>query len=241
LKDNIFNIAICDDNPEILKKLEIDILSYDSKNIKIQIFLFNNPKAVLNTIEDIDILFLDVEMPGMNGFKVAKRMTELKKDIIVIFVSNHKDLVQEAFKVKAFRYLYKPCTIEDIREVLDAAFKELLDSEIVIARTKEREVYIKAKEIYFVESLGDISAVYLSNSHVVTRQTLTHWRRILGDGFFQCHKSYVVNLLHIKEICYGKESMIEMSNGKLVQVSIRNRSLLKKEYHNFIKKNARYM
>lgn len=241
MKDNIFNIAICDDDLGILKKLKLDIESYDFENIKINIALFKNSKPLLKEIEDVDILFLDVEMPGMNGFETAERIIKLKKDTIVVFVSNHMELVQEAFKVKAFRYLYKPYKTEEIKEVLDEAFKELLSNDIVIAKIKDREIYIKAREIYLIEALGDNSAIYLSDSHIITCQTLKHWKEILGDSFFQSHKSYIVNFLNVKEICYGKESMIEMVDGKLVQVSIRNRSLLKKEYHNFIKKNAKYM
>ena len=82
---------------------------YFSQNINLSIQTFNCGEEVLKSdLDRIDVLFLDVDMPGMKGLKTAKAIRKKNKDMIIIFLTTYSEFVFESFKVDAFRYLIKP-------------------------------------------------------------------------------------------------------------------------------------
>lgn len=239
MKNNTINIAICDDEQHTLMEMKRIIDKYMKLiNIEYNLHVFDNPLNLLEEKYIIHILFLDVEMPQMDGFAVAEKIREKNKDIKIIFVTSHSELVQKAFKVKAFRYLYKGCNEYDIKEVIEDAVKELQEYRSILVEYQGKRRHIRIKDIYWIESLGDTTAVHLNNEDVITNKILKQWKEELDDSFFQCHKSYLINLDWIKVV--SNEGAV-LENGVFIPVSARNRSTLKKEFHEFIKRNARYI
>ena len=155
-------------------------------------------------------------------------------------MTRHRDQVQKAFKVNAFRYLYKPLRDEEVREVLADAIDDLKDTEarLVYDRDSDASYLVRLRDIFYIESIGDYSVVHTMEKDIVTTSTLRGWKDNLDGRFFQCHKSYIINLHWIRTISEGQ---VTLQGIKQVPVSVRNRSELKKAFHEYIKKNARYI
>jgi DNA-binding LytR/AlgR family response regulator len=105
-------IGICDDDIRTGEELRDEILKYNQRmNIESEICLFQSGQALLEAIDEktetMQILFLDIEMPEMDGFEVAKCINEQKKDIIQIFVSSHDERVYEALDFHPFHFIRK--------------------------------------------------------------------------------------------------------------------------------------
>lgn len=108
----IINIALCDDEQESLDILKKELDKEAEKlNIKISTSAYDDGNKVLDLIcknkEDFDILFLDIDMPGISGLEIAKRLREENSDIILIFVSAHEQYVFESIEYSPFRYIRK--------------------------------------------------------------------------------------------------------------------------------------
>lgn len=114
-------IAICDDEPEIRNDIERKIrLLYP----EIEILLYENGQALLDTEAPFDIAFLDIRMEGMNGMDVARALRAAGSDAVIIFVTALEEYVYEAFDVGAFHYLVKPLDRGKFYEVLSKAVTE---------------------------------------------------------------------------------------------------------------------
>ena len=106
--ERTLKIAICDDEQTYLDILEDECLRFlECRNQKAQIFCFQRGKALLSSEDEFDIILLDVELPDMDGFSVAEEWKNLQRPGKIIFITSHDEWVQRAFKVQAFRYLYK--------------------------------------------------------------------------------------------------------------------------------------
>jgi len=238
MADNSINVAVCDDDPVYLKEigsiLKKIMFSY---NIVGSIITFIDPNALLERITEFDLLFLDVEMPGKDGFAVARHIQNVKPTMKIVFLSSHREYIQDAFKVKAYRYLYKPAATDEICEVVDDALKEIVNVDGIVVATRDSEKYLSINNIYYIESLGDRTAMYYRNSHILTTKTLKDWMQLLKTrGFWRVHKSYAVNFANVVQVEKGK---VLLSNSEHVPLSVRNYASTKEAYHNYIKSNAK--
>jgi len=97
----MYKIAVCDDEQvfadEIINKLQM-------RNKNYQIICFDSGEKLLSYVPDFDILFLDIEMPGFSGMETAAKLRESGYDGIIIFLTNHTELMPDAFKITAFNY-----------------------------------------------------------------------------------------------------------------------------------------
>jgi len=114
-------IAICDDEKEIRNSIERYVcLIYKD----VDIILFDNGKSVLDYPEQIDILFLDIQMKEMDGMETARELRKAGNNVIIIFVTAVEEYVFQAFDVGAFHYLLKPIEQVKFFDVLKNAINE---------------------------------------------------------------------------------------------------------------------
>jgi len=234
------NISICDDDANYVSQLEnvINKILFQD-DTEYQLSTFTSPADLLNCTQRCDILFLDIEMPEMGGFTAARGMLEKHPGIKIIFLTSHEEFIQEAFKVKAYRYLYKPISEPAIEEALEDAIRELCDVDGIIIKQRSSQYFIRFSDIYYIESLGEQSALYMRDVHYLTSKTLKQWLLDIGKpGFYLCHKSYIVNFAHAIQIEKGK---ITLDNKNNVPISIRNFAVIKKAFHEYIQDHSRFL
>ncbi len=160
---------------------------------------------------EIDILFLDVEMPDVSGFQLLDQMLYLPK---VILTTSKTDYAFDAFQYGVADYLKKPIAYNRFYEAV-TKIKESLTKKIVAAPAKNtainlEEIFIKAdgkltrlnfQEILYIESLGDYVKYFTATKNYVTLSTLKAVEeKMAGNKFMKVHRSYIVNLQKIKDI-----------------------------------------
>ena len=178
-----------------------------------------------------DIVFLDIQMEGMNGIEAARNLREKNanlgvEDTVLVFITGIKDYVFDAFDLYAFQYLLKPIDEGKFAEVLERAVREA-------AKKKERRVlFIKSRnltldqsEILYIESRAKKVEIHTVRQTIEIYAAMDELEGQLGDEFYRCHRAYIVNMDCITE--YDSES-ITLANGDRVY-------LTKKKYGEFVK------
>lgn len=227
------NIAICDDNELVLDELHtIGKRWAKSSNKKCEFILFTAPQELLASQIKFDALFLDIEMPGKDGFEVARMFRNSYQDLPIIFITSHCEMIQEAFKVHAFRYIYKPINEAEIMECLGDLLIELSSKQGFLFKDR----LILNRDILYIESLGDGSVIHLTGEDIINKQSLKYWNEFFCDQFCKCHKSYIVNLQRIKQLT---DKNVILADDETVPISVRKKSTVKNCYFDYVVKNAK--
>lgn len=198
------NIGIVEDSPKDAQRLA-DYLKEFFKNInqEYSIEFFDSGISFLDKyVPKYDVVFMDVEMPGMNGLDVAGELRELDKDVLLIFVTNMAQYAAKGYDVDALGYIVKPVTYESLVLKLQKVVQRLKQrntSSIVIGN-KNRYHKINVADIKYVEITGHsltwhtIKGVYTS-----TGSLKNVWEQ-LGTEFAMCNQCYLVNLKYCEEL-----------------------------------------
>ena len=179
-----------------------------------------------------DVVFLDVEMPEMTGVECARAIQDMDPGIIVIFATAHEGYMSDAFEVYAFDYLLKPFKVERVIQTLERARERLLAragrslaapavkpvsvNGRMMLRHRDGVTFINLKDILLVQREDRTTVLYtLDGERYVSNDTLGEMEaRLPADVFFRCHKSYIINLNHIKDITpYGRWTYVVRLEG----------------------------
>ena len=183
-------------------------------------------EELLTSGKRFDIVFLDIQMEGMNGIEAARNLREQQGDTVLIFITGIKEYVFDALDLYAFQYLLKPIDEDKFAEVLQRAVRE-------VGRKKERRVlFIKSRnltldqsEILYIESRAKKVEIHTVRQTIEIYAAMDELEGQLGEEFYRCHRAYIVNMDCITE--YDSES-ITLTNGDRVY-------LTKKKYGEFVK------
>lgn len=235
--ERTLKIAICDDEQTYLDILEDECLRFlECRNQKAQIFCFQRGEDLLSSEDEFDIILLDVELQHMDGFSVAEEWKNLQRPGKIIFITSHDEWVQRAFKVQAFRYLYKSGSGQELLEALEDALKDMNDNEGIVLEGKEESRFVFFREIRWIEALGDEIAVFLVGGHLIVRLSLKKIEGCLDERFQRIHKGYIINFQFVEH--YYKERLV-LFCGKEFQISKRKQKEVKKHYFEYITKYAK--
>ncbi len=211
---------LVDDNPLNIEMLYDLLLDLD-KQVEV-VGKARSGTEALNMIESVkpDLVFLDVEMPDMNGFEVLASLDTI--DFKTIFVTAHSHYAIQAIRFNALDYIVKPINPKELYQAIrryplngDVSVhqdqiktalnnfreKDLLD-QVLYLPTQEGGLKMVLRDIVRVEGDRNYSTFYLANGKTkISSKTLGHFEEILSDkGFFRCHRSFIVNHYHIEKI-----------------------------------------
>lgn len=191
------------------------------------------------------LVFLDIQMPVKNGFQLLDQYGE-ELPFAVIFTTAHDQYALEAFKYAAVDYLLKPIEIDALTKAIERANKhynkvikpckksalkksiEQSSIEKIALTTIDGFNFVNYKDIVRCEAQGNYTEVMLiDGSSLLITKTLKHYEDILiHKDFFRVHKSHLVNLNFIRRFVKGRQGMIEMTDGQLIEVSLRKKEAL---------------
>ncbi len=172
------------------------------KEIPYTLYLCANVSDIWKNIQSIDILFLDIELPDANGIQIGLRIKEMNPSCRIIITSQYNKYLIEGYKIHAERYLLKPIHkaefMLDMEAVVNEYFRQysnFMDEKISFA-----PIYLN--HILYIEALDKHSILHMSNGkQLKTPYRLKYWNeKFEKQGFIQSHKSFLVNLNHVKEI-----------------------------------------
>ncbi|WP_074016914.1 LytR/AlgR family response regulator transcription factor [Fusobacterium massiliense] len=205
----MINCIIVED--ELPAREELKYFLNEEKEIKL-IEEFESPLDTLNFLEKnkIDVVFLDINMPDMNGINLGKIISKIYPEVKIIFITAYKDYAVDAFEVKAFDYLLKPYSEERIRNLLKSLVSTKSVDNILNRNTSLKKITINMDEKIYVLSLSDVdyieanekeTLIFANKKRYVSKIKISKWEEMLeGYNFYRCHRSYIINLDKIVEI-----------------------------------------
>lgn len=198
---------------------------------KDQIEIFTSGDEFLEKQKVYEIVFLDVEMDGKDGFETAREYAVYGSDSIIMILTTHAEMVKRGYVINAFRYLDKLNMEEELREAIPAALKLFeKNKKISIPIVGLGEKLFDLKEIVYIETEKRNVCVHTWKESYISSLGMKEIEELLGMAFFRCHKSYIVNLDMVKEI---KRMDLSLKNGETVLLSARKRAELKQKYLNW--------
>ena len=216
----MIRIAICDDEKHMsdhIRAMASDF--FRKKNREIQLRTFLSGEELLNYDGQIDILFLDIQMNGMDGLETARKLRAGKFRGFLIFITVLKEMVFQSFEVQAYDYLVKPVDEKQFRKTMErlyASMQNTSEDSLLVQQGYERRIVPK-DEIVFCEVIDRKIYLNLASGEVVDYyERIENLETKLGSHFFRCHRSYLINLKHLKGYKNGTACM---DNGKEVPVS----------------------
>ena len=229
-------IAICDDEQIFRDTLYKKLVKY---NKTFEIKEFRTGRELIDSRIKFDIIFLDIEMPELNGMDTAKKLRKLSVGSIIIFLTSHIECIQDAFKVKAFRFLSKPVQEDALNEALEEAEKEIVGQEKIVINQKGKIFELSVPDVMYVEAFGDGTYVYDNKDNVYEcTVALKEWdKRLEGMPFFKIHKSYIVSMMYVSSI---NNNVLRLEGvDQDFTISRRNITPFKDAYMDFVKNNSR--
>lgn len=219
----MIRIAVCDDDADnLIASLKmIEKWAVDS-NIPIETYQFDNGDALINKNNSVrmDIIFLDIIMPLLNGMDTAKELRQHDKSVKIIFLTSSPEFALESYEVKAHNYLIKPITYQKIKEELDDCMITLsMQPKHLILKTECGYQKIFFHDIEYIEAQNKKVIVFLRSEKCVeiTEPLYTFENRLLkDDGFFKCHRSYLV---YIPNVDYFNSTEIKTKSGRSIPIA----------------------
>ncbi|NGP77047.1 response regulator transcription factor [Balneolaceae bacterium YR4-1] len=238
--DRKIRTVIVDDEPLARKRLES--LLKEDKEIELLESCANGQEAI-ETIEKErpDLVFLDIQMPEINGFEVLQGIDQDKVPLVV-FVTAYDEYAIKAFDVHALDYIMKPFKRERFYESLDRAKKALKQDDKakmsgkiedlleyldesggpqsrILVKSSGRYFFLKATDIDWIESSGNYVRIHSGGKNYLIRETMKNMEKKLdSDTFFRIHRSTIINVEKVKELeqwFHGDYQVIMYNDHKL--------------------------
>jgi len=233
-------IAIIDDEQHAIETLTYDLMENYGDVIQI-LFTSNSPVEGVQKVREFlpDLLFLDIDMPGISGLDVMALISDTK--VQVVLTTAHQKYAVEAVGSKAVAYLLKPVQPEDLKSVIDNALvsiqserNNILLKEKIAIHDHGAIEFIHHDEIIYCRSDGNYCNFFLTeNRKLLASKTLKNVSQELpGEKFLRIHKSYMINLLHVKKYLRKGHGELIMSNEHILPVSRNHHPLVIKLIQN---------
>lgn len=226
--------VIIDDEPKAIQGLTWELCNF-SNDLEV-VATFTEPEKAIPYLKSskIDCLFLDIEMPTMDGFQFLEKLEN--KDFAIVITTAYNEYAITALKKEAIDYLLKPIDTDDLADTIVKIkkhnsknfsadkfedmllkFNNKLHRKKITINTDGKLVFLEPKDIYYVESDGNYSTLHLSeNKKIVVTKKLKEINELLpSDHFFRIHNSYIINLNKIKEFLKSDGYIVLENNAKI--------------------------
>jgi DNA-binding LytR/AlgR family response regulator len=187
----------------------------------------NSAEKLLEFPLDYDVVFLDIEMPYMNGIDVAKKIdNQICK---IVFVTNREDFVFTAVNsVNSFGFIRKSHLENDLVKVFDRILKDDRNSKYLLLKHNYEIVKVKYSDILYVEKIKNNIHFHTINNVYSVKDTLTNYEEILKSfGVVRCLAGYIVNLNYVNKI--GRKDIV-LTNNFIVPMSRNKQNIVKEEF-----------
>lgn len=215
----MIEIAVCDDDKAFLKEIDTILKKQNPFGGKYNLTFFQSGMALLkNTKIRFDLIFLDIQMPKLDGIKTAKFLREQGNNAVLVFLTAVSIPSTETFKVAPFRYLVKPLTQANLSEDLPEIFDEVIRRyQTLLIKCGERLHEIKISAILYLTINHKSVDIVTDSGRFTTKETMRELEQKLSPfGFVHSHKSYLINLNRISAL---KRLSVTMESGDELPIS----------------------
>ncbi len=225
----LIKIGICDDEELFCRELESKI-KYILREQNCEICVANSGKDILQQVSEadeakqgFDIVFLDIDMPEMDGLSVAKIIHEKYPDILIIFLTSYKDKMSKGYHVRAFRFLVKPTDTSELQEALFSAINEKASERCFFVNSYGVIKKISEKKIMYIRTVKDGCEIVCVDGICPIDDSLKNLMdKVDSLNFYKISKSHIVAFGYIKEI---DGLNIKMADDFVIGIPRRNKRL----------------
>lgn len=213
----MLKIAICDDEQFFLDKIS-DYIKKEiiNLNVRYSIKTFISGENLLNysNIHDFDVIFLDIALQSINGIDIAKELREMGYEKLIVFITSFADYSIVGYKVGAFRFILK----DNLEDELSECISDVI-SKLGLKKAKLNDLLMDVKDIIYMESQKHQVIIHLNNAaDCKIYATLDSIEKTLqSEHFLRVHKSYLVNILYVREI---ERYILSLSDKEHTEISI---------------------
>ena len=228
-------IAVCDDNPKELERIKgcfCRIQGYD-----LVCSYFDSTSTVMEILKTenspYDLYILDIEMPGMNGLKLARSIREKDSRALFVFLTSYTRYMKDVFDVVTFDFIEKPISDEKLLQILERAATYLnITSQHFSFGYRASRYSLKYDRILYIEKKGRQALIHTFEDVYKTNMTLEEiWKQLNPKSFVHIHSSYIINLYNLDR----KDNEIAiMRNGEKLHITKGYRRELAMRHYEFV-------
>lgn len=228
----MLHAAIVEDDLEIQNYIRKTLIhSFQEKSLSVEFDIFSSGNAFLSMFEDhyhYDMIFLDIEMPEIDGITVCKRIRQIAPDSLVVFISNKEELVFQTFEVQPFRFIRKSQYDALLPSLIDSLIQKITYNNRKMIRIVEpvsHDIFsFDISQIIYIEAQRKDCRIVTTDGETIIRCKLMYLEETLSEyHFLKPHRSYLVNCKYLFYI--GKTNLklttkeeLPISRGKLPEV-----------------------
>lgn len=241
-------IALCDDQEQYIDMLMKHVERYGNEvDTEFNITVYNSGRKLIDDIKTdskmYDIVFLDVEMPEINGLKIAEAIRQMSEDIVLCFVTGHEQYAREAYQVEALGYIVKPVAYNELKKLLRRAVimvkyehdnRKSGKNYIEVPVSGDKRI-VDVRTIKYIEKNRNQCILHFSDSELKCYESLKKmYNRLDNELFVYVHQGYIVNFDEIKEvkenvICFGRNVEVPVSRRRYKEVRDRHLNRVKQQ------------
>ena len=232
----MIKVILVDDEKIALEELEYALEQFD--NIEV-LKTFSDPLEFLKELpnHNPDAVFLDIEMPEVNGFVVCEEVLAQRPDTVIIFVTAYDEYAIKAFEANALDYVLKPVTQKRLEQTVDKIAgrkhenrENMLASDLsqfdrylkmnmnkILVWENEEIILLKPSAVLYLKAHDGNVVVVTEQKEYKTRNTLNYWEQRLADsGFFRCHKAFLINMDKVEKITpmFNNTFLLRLANHR---------------------------
>ena len=228
-------IAVCDDNPKELERIKGCFCRIQGYNLVCS--YFDSTSTVMEILKTenspYDLYILDIEMPGMNGLKLAKSIREKDSRALFVFLTSYTRYMKDVFDVVTFDFIEKPISDEKLLQILERAATYLnITSQHFSFGYRASRYSLKYDRILYIEKKGRQALIHTFEDVYKTNMTLEEiWKQLNPKSFVHIHSSYIINLYNLDR----KDNEIAiMRNGEKLHITKGYRRELAMRHYEFV-------
>lgn len=216
----MIKIAIVDDESAVLLEISQELKNYfEKKSVAYTIQTFTGGIDFLAHTEPFDLAFLDIRMDGLSGIETARQLRENGAKGCIVFITALQEYVYDAFEVEASDYILKPIDPTRFHRTMDRIYRRIqtVDTGSLVIPSKGNSCQVLPfREIYYLEAVNHKIEFHTEDAVLEGYFKVAEIAELLDERFFQCHRSYFVNL----DFVYGYDNgRAFLCNGAQVPVS----------------------
>lgn len=195
-------IAICDDEKTFTSDFTA-IIRHLYRSLDMTVDAFYHGKELLNRFQVMpyDLVFLDIEMPEMDGISLAAQLRQQNEDVVIVFVTGHKEYALDGYGYNVFCYLLKPVQEKKIHKILEHVLEQQNSRKFLWLTNHEGKQRIKISDLVSIEAHNQNLIFNTTSGSIEIRGNISKYEKELkADGFFRLHRSYIVSLSKITKI-----------------------------------------